>query len=222
MGVSYGARSKAGTVYTYYRCTSRADASIENCARRDVRAEELERLVWSGVEEFATAPGRVLSKLQAATSARAVGAKVALDTDKLRAVKERERERVITWARQGRITEEELDAQLMQLRAELAALEGERARAESARVRAEAAREQLRDAEKFLNELSWRMDNLTLEEMAAIVRRAVPREVVKPRAAGRKVVAATYRFSRPVILGTGRLPKSPLRRRGSVRRPRRL
>lgn len=205
-GVSYGNRGN-GNRYTYYRCTSRADARVENCALRDVRAEELERLVWSGVEEFATAPGRVLSKLQAAMSARAVGAKAAPDTNKLRAAKERERERVITWARQGRITEEELDAQLVQLRGELAALEGERARAESARARTDAAREQLRDAERFLNELSRRMDNLTPEEMAAIVRRAVPRVVVKPRADGRKVVSATYRFSRPVILGTGPLPK---------------
>ena len=44
------------------------------------------------------------------------------DTERPRAAKERERERVITWARQGRITEEELDAQLLQLRGELAAL----------------------------------------------------------------------------------------------------
>lgn len=141
--------------------------------------------------------------------ARAAGSKTGPDTNKLRATKERERERVITWARQGRITEEELDAQLMQLRTELAVLEGERARAESGRARADAAREQLRDAEKFLNELSRRVTDLTPEEMAAIVRRAVPRVVVKPRADGRKVVAATYRFSRPVILGTGPPPESP-------------
>lgn len=42
--------------------------------------------------------------------------------DKALAAKRREEERVITWARQGRITEEQLDAQLAQPRAEVAAL----------------------------------------------------------------------------------------------------
>jgi site-specific DNA recombinase len=205
-GVSYGHRHN-GQRYTYYRCTSRADARVENCALRDVRAEELERVVWSGVEGFAASPGKVLTKLRAAMAANSGAGKITPDADKLRAAKERERERVITWARQGRITEEELDGQLLQLRAELAALESERARTESARSQTDALREQLRDAEAFLNELSWRVHDLTREEMAAILRRAVPRVVVKPRADGRKVVAATYRFGPPVTIGTVPLPR---------------
>lgn len=204
-GVSYGHRGN-GQTYTYYRCTSRADARVENCALRDVRADELERVVWSGVEGFAASPGKVLSKLRAAMAANAGAGKAAPDADKLRVAKERER--VITWARQGRITEEELDAQLLQLRGELAALEGERARIKSARAQTDATREQLRDAETFLDELSRRVNDLTREEMAAIVRRAVPRVVVKPRADGRKIVAATYRFAPPVIIGTVPPPKS--------------
>jgi site-specific DNA recombinase len=207
-GVSYGHKSN-GQTYTYYRCTSRADARVENCALRDVRADELERVVWSGVASFATSPGKVVSKLRMAMTASAGADKAAPDTAKLRAAKERERERVITWARQGRITEEELDAQLLQLRGELAALESEGARIKSARAQSEAMREHIRDAEAFLNELSRRVNDLTPEGMAAIVRRAVPRVVVKPRADGRKVVTATYRFAPPVILGTAPLRESP-------------
>ena len=129
------------------------------------------------------------------------------DTAKMRAAKERER--VITWARQGRITEEELDAQLLQLRGELAALESEGARIKSAHAQTEAIREYIHDAEAFLNELSRRVNDLTPEGMAAIVRRAVPRVVVKPRADGRKLVTATYRFAPPVILGTDPLRAAP-------------
>lgn len=207
-GVSYG-HGHNGQRYTYYRCTSRADARVENCALRDVRAEELESVVWSGVAAFAASPGKVVSKLRAAMSANVSEGKVARDVEKLLAVKGRERERVITWARQGRITEEELDAQLLQLRAESAALEDERASIESARTRTDDVREQLLEAETFLEEISRRLYDLTREEMAAIVRRAVPRVVVKPRADGRKVVAATYRFAPPVTLGTVPPPESP-------------
>ena len=112
------------------------------------------------------------------------------------AAKTCEEERVITWARQGRITEAQLDSQLAQLRAGAAALEAGRARAESSRAQAEAARGQLRDAEGFLEELARRLGELTREEMAAVVRRAVPRVVVSPRGDGRQVARATFRFAR--------------------------
>ncbi|MCA1594694.1 MAG: recombinase family protein, partial [Acidobacteria bacterium] len=44
--------------HQYYRCTSRSDAHVENCALKDVRADGVERLVWSGIESFAHAPGK--------------------------------------------------------------------------------------------------------------------------------------------------------------------
>jgi site-specific DNA recombinase len=195
-GVSYQGK------YTYYRCTSRADRAAPNCALRDVRAEELERKVWEGIERFAASPGKVLSKIRAAMAAGPGVRRDTPDLEKMLAAKRREEERVITWARQGRITEAQLDAQLAQLRGELASLEGERARAECSQAQVKAAREQLRDAEGFLEELTRRLCELTREEMAAIVRRAVPRVTVSPRSDGRKVARATYRFGPPVIPGT--------------------
>jgi len=87
-----------GQRYFYYRCTSRADARVENCALRDVRAEDLERLVWSGVESFAASPGGMLSKLRAAMRAESkTGPASARDVEKL--LEAKRRERVITWAR---------------------------------------------------------------------------------------------------------------------------
>ena len=202
-GVSYAGR------YTYYRCTSRSDRSVANCALRDVRAEDLERKVWGGIERFAAAPGGVLSKIRAAMAGGSRARRDAPAYEKMLAAKRREEERVITWARQGRISEGQLDAQLAQLRSEVAALEVERAGAEWSRTQAEAARAYLRDAESFLEEIARRLRELTREEMAAVVRRAVPRVVVSPRADGRKVARATFRFAPPVILGTDPLPESP-------------
>jgi site-specific DNA recombinase len=214
-GVSYQRK------YTYYRCTSRAERNVPNCALRDVGAERLERKVWEGIERFAASPGRVLSKIREAMAAGSGASRPAPDFEKALTAKRREEERVITWARQGRITEEQLDAQLAQLRAEVVALEVERAGAEWSRAQTEAAREYLRDAEGFLEELARRLHELTREEMAAIVRRAVSRVIVLPRGDGRKVARATYRFAPPVILGTDLLRAVPSRRRGSARRRRR-
>ena len=91
-------RRVVGQRYFYYRCTSRADARVENCALRDVRAEDLERLVWSGVESFAASPGGMLSKLRAAMRAESkTGPASARDVEKL--LEAKRRERVITWAR---------------------------------------------------------------------------------------------------------------------------
>jgi site-specific DNA recombinase len=200
-----------GREYLYYRCTSRADRSVPNCALRDVKGEELERLVWSGVVSLATSPGGLVSKLRAAmsgTAAAASGRSLSRDAQRQLEAKGRERERVITWARQGRISEEELDAQLAGLAQEVAGLEAESKRLESSHVGLEEARARLADAESFLGELAVRVHTLTREEMAAVVRRAVPRVVVSPREDGRKVVAATYRLVAPVTLGTGPPPES--------------
>ncbi len=195
--------------HQYYRCTSRADAHVENCALKDVRADEVERLVWSGIESFAHAPGKTLSKVRAALArndGKRGGGSDARDFDKLIAAKLRERERVICWARQERITETELDAQLAQVRAELASLNAERVRVEQEREKSESSHEQLKDAESFLDEIARRLTELSPDERAAIVRRAVPRVTVTPRAGdGRKIVRATYLLSPPVIFATDRL-----------------
>jgi predicted nuclease with TOPRIM domain len=167
-----------------------------------VRANDLERLVWSGIEGFVASPGKVLSRLGAALSSRADASKPLRDISKRLDAKQRERDRVIAWARQGRITEGELDAQLPQLRVELSALEGALARAEADRARSESATARLEDAEEFLDELARRIQNLTREEMGAILRRTVPRVKVTPRADGRRAVFVTYRFASPAVIAS--------------------
>ena len=70
--------------------------------------------MWSGVERIALSPGKVLSKIRAAMEARGGGQAEGRDASRLLAVKARERERLITLARKGIITEDELAAQLSQ------------------------------------------------------------------------------------------------------------
>jgi site-specific DNA recombinase len=112
----------------YYQCNYRADADIPNCGNRRVRADELERLIWEDIARFAESPGKVVGLLSKARSARTKGGEgaAASRVERQIAARRRERERVITWARQERITAEEMDAQLAQLRSEIVALEGER------------------------------------------------------------------------------------------------
>ncbi|MDT5293158.1 MAG: hypothetical protein QOJ76_38 [Acidobacteriota bacterium] len=67
--------------------------------------------MWEGIERFVASPGKVLSKIRAAMAAGSGVRRDAPDPAKMLAAKRREEERVITWARQGRITEAQLDAQ---------------------------------------------------------------------------------------------------------------
>jgi site-specific DNA recombinase len=156
----------------YYQCNSRADADIPNCGNRRVRADELERLIWEDIARFAESPGKVVGLLSKARSARTKGGEgaAASRVERQIAARRRERERVITWARQERITAEEMDAQLAQLRSEIVALEGERERAEDAKKASESVSERLRDAEAFLDELALRVGSLQGEKRAKVVR----------------------------------------------------
>ncbi|PYS93976.1 MAG: hypothetical protein DMF64_03025 [Acidobacteria bacterium] len=181
----------------YYQCNSRAEHCVPNCGNRRVRAADLEHLVWEEIARFATNPGKVLGKLRQARAPRGGAEVEPRRIEQHLAAKQRERARVITWARQGMITEEELDTQLVQLRAEVATLEAESARIGAAQAAARSARERLADVETFLESLAARVDALTDEERAQVVRQLVPRVVITPRADGRVKVAATYAFAPP-------------------------
>ncbi|MCA1632018.1 MAG: recombinase zinc beta ribbon domain-containing protein, partial [Acidobacteria bacterium] len=207
-GRTYTGVSQQGRWF-YYQCKSHYTVGRPNCGNRRVRAAELERLVWAEIERFALEPGKVLRKIQ---RARAPGAPPEASAHRLEqrlAAKQRERARVITWAREGRITEGELDAQLAQLRAEVAALESERARSEGAARAASEVRSRLADAEAFFKELAGRIGELTDEQRARIVRQLVPRVLLKPRADGRVSAVATYLFAPPSITATAPLRASP-------------
>ena len=170
-----------------------------------MRAAELERLVWGEIERFAQSPGKVLRKIQQARGAAAPAEGAARRFERRLQAKQRERARVIKWAREGRITEEELDTQLVQLRAEVAGLEQERVRLEGATRAATVARARLADAEAFFDELSGRLGALSAEQRVQIVRQLVPRVLLTPRGDGRVRVSATYAFAPPSIIATAPL-----------------
>ena len=192
----------------YYQCTSHYQTGAPNCGNRRVRARELERLVWDEIVLFTENPGKVLRKIQRARAATVPGAEAARRLERQFQAKQSERLRVIKWAREGRITEDELDAQLAQLRAEVTALEQEQARLAGAQRAATAARARLVDAEVFFNELASRIDALSAEQRATVVRQLVPRVLLVPREDGRVSVTATYAFAPPSIIATAPLRAS--------------
>src|SRR5205085_3219855 len=141
--------------------------------------------------------GQVLKQIGRARAALLPIAETTRQLERQLQAKQHERARVITWAREGRITEEELDAQLVPLRAEIGGLEQERTRRSETARSAEVARARLADAEAFFDELAGRLDSLSDDERAAVVRQLVPRVLLIPRGDGRVKVSATYAFAPP-------------------------
>ncbi|MFL6211175.1 MAG: recombinase family protein, partial [Pyrinomonadaceae bacterium] len=179
----------------YYQCNSRVGRNMPNCANRRLNATRIESLVWHEIVRFALNPGNILEKLTAKLATQTTTSDAAARIQKQLRAKGRERERVITWARQGRLTEDELDRQLVALRAEAATLEGELARLEATRASRAAARAGLADAEAMLERIAQRLSNLTEAEKAESVRQLVRGVLVNPRPDGRITVKATYVFS---------------------------
>lgn len=192
----------------YYQCTSHYKTGTPSCGSRRVKARELERLVWREIERFAENPGKVLRKIQRARAALVPSAETTRQLERQLQAKQRERVRVLTWAREGPITEDEMDAQLVHLRAEIAGLEQERARRLEMARTVEQSRARLADAEAFFDELAGRLASLSDDERAAVVRQLVPRVLLVPRSDGRVKVSATYAFGPPAIIATGQLRAS--------------
>ena len=179
-----------------------------NCGNRRIKARELERLIWHEIVRFAENPGKVLRQIQRARAALLPSAETTRQLERQLQAKQRERARVITWAREGRIMEDEMDAQLVTLRAEIAGLEQERTRRIDVARSAELARARLTDAEAFFDELAGRLEALSDEERATVVRQLVPRVLLVPRGDGRVKVSATYAFAPPSITDTAPLRAS--------------
>jgi hypothetical protein len=109
-----------GHEYHYYACTSRNHFGIvpENCASY-VRMEKIDNEVWDKVWITISEPGKFEEALQARVAelqAEEINAEgkieqltAALDDLNM------ERQRVITWARKKKITEDDLDTQLLTL-----------------------------------------------------------------------------------------------------------
>jgi site-specific DNA recombinase len=186
-GKSYTGSGRRGGLF-YYQCTSRVQGRYEkHCGNLMARADHLEREVLQEVRNLINAPDELLREITIALGEQEEQPKkdTVRDLAHLIRAKEREQERVITWARQGRITDDEMDAQLLMLREEVAALEGERECQERARREALGTRERLLAIEDFLQNLARRVDELPPEEMAEVVRHFVSKIVVTPRETGR-------------------------------------
>lgn len=168
----------------YYQCTSRVTGRYEkHCGNLMARADHLEREVLAEITNLLHAPDDLLQEISAALSERAAlpEADATSELQKHLAAKQAERARVIYWARTGRITDEEMDAQLLMLRGETATLEAERDRLERQRQAHVTAQERLHGIEEFLSELAERVDQVSQEEMAGVIRHFVSRIVISPR-----------------------------------------
>ncbi|HEY0003762.1 MAG TPA: recombinase family protein [Pyrinomonadaceae bacterium] len=180
-GKSYTGSGGHGGFY-YYQCTSRVTTRYEkHCGNVMTRADHLEGEVLKEVTSLIHAPDALLTEIVGALSTPDETRDDSGRLSRLLAQKQLEKDRVIAWGRQGRITEGEMDAQLLMLRGEIEALEGERERVEREKRNAASARERLRTAEEFLYNLARRVDELPPAEMGEVLRHFVSRILITPR-----------------------------------------
>jgi len=182
-GKSYTGVSGEGRP-SYYQCTSRVQGRYEkHCGNMMARADHLEREVLSEIKNLLNAPDDLLQEISAALAEQEEkpDEREGRELQRLIAAKQAERNRVIGWARTGRITDEEMDAQLIMLRGEITTLESERTRMEHRREAQANVQERLHGIEQFLSEVAGRVGQVSQEEVAEVVRYFVSRIVITPR-----------------------------------------
>ena len=169
----------------YYRCefANREQVNCERCmARRSIRADELEALVWGYVKQLITEPGYFRAEVERAVNADATKNAAGLDVARtLRAELERlvlERGRVQSAFRKGLYSEDELATELENIererapllnRLELSQIEVRMHGAHSARLAA---------ADKRLASMRVAVETVNRDEQRAIIAELIQRVTV--------------------------------------------
>jgi hypothetical protein len=150
----------------------------ERCGAADVSAHLLEKGVWTAVKAFAKNPDAAIEDAQAVLRARLTGS--AARADQVRtlapdlAEKERERERVRTLYRRGKISDAEAETDLDAIASETADI---RALLDSLRVRDDLATAQ----EAYLSEIGAALLSMSekIEQIEAVGDRAAQRRMIE-------------------------------------------
>lgn len=208
VGTAY--RTRRGEPQIYYVCGGkhqlRGPFALQGkkCPSKAISGA-IEGEVWKDLERFLRNPGPVLEQL--AKRVREVsGADVGHEKrlaalDATLGAKEAERERILSLYRRGRLSDADVDRQLLQIEAEQAAAKDEADRLRADSDRAQSVARQLHDAGELLRTLNARLDEpLTWETRRQLVEHLVDGigvEVAGEGAAREAVVTVTYRFSPP-------------------------
>ena len=117
----------------YYRCGAqtgdRGAIAAERCKGKAIRAEWIEELIWKDIKAFVMDPGEVLGKLQARMTEELAATPSTEDRrqeiERVLALKETERDRVLDAYRRSLIDIEELEEHITRAKAEAAPLQDE-------------------------------------------------------------------------------------------------
>jgi len=193
----------------YYRCNGVHTPALlkggPRCTAKSVRGDQLEQQVWADVEAFLRDPGPVLERLQATLEAEAAGSndlqKKVTRLEGLLAQKSTERTRVVALYRRGRLTDNELDAQMDEigkeetaLQAQIDELRGKLGHAGTIGDTVRSAQALLAELRKRLDEpLSWELKRQLIEVLVAGIRV----ETVEEFGVKQSKTTVSYRFCQP-------------------------
>jgi hypothetical protein len=171
-----------------------------------IRGDYLEEQVWSDVEAFLRNPEPVLAKLQARLESDAKHSDQSQERitrlQSLLAEKAAERTRVVGLYRRGRLTDAEVDVELLEIGKEEAALEAQLAELGGRIAGAQPIEATINSAETLLAQLrarldepvSWELKRRLVEVLVAAVRI----DTVEEHGVKQSRTTVTYRFSQPV------------------------
>ena len=193
----------------YYRCNGAHTPAIYRatgrCLAKSVRGVDLEQQVWSDVEGFLRNPEPVLQQLHARLHSEVQDSgqtrKQVSRLEGLLTQKATERTRVVGLFRRGRLTDDELDAQMEEIRKEETALEAQLAElrnkiagADSIGMTISSAQGLLEMLVKRLDEpVTWAIKRRLIEVMVAGVRV----ETFEDGGVKQTKTTVSYRFSQP-------------------------
>jgi site-specific DNA recombinase len=165
--------SKAGRVY--YRCSNAYDAGAgKACNAKLIRAKDIEDAVWLDIVAFAKNPGRIIEIMQERikqNSKDLTPVKNEInEVEKAILDKQTARGKVLSLCARGIITDQEAETELQSLAREMEALTSRRGHLFSRMDAAQKVETETLTAQAMLDTLAERIDNLSDEEKAEVIR----------------------------------------------------
>jgi site-specific DNA recombinase len=165
--------SKAGRVY--YRCSNAYDAGAgKACNAKLIRAKDIEDAVWLDIVAFTKNPGRIIEIMQERikqNSKDLTPVKNEInEVEKAILDKQTARGKVLSLCARGIITDQEAETELQSLAREMEALTSRRGHLFSRMDAAQKVETETLTAQAMLDTLAERIDNLSDEEKAEVIR----------------------------------------------------
>jgi site-specific DNA recombinase len=193
----------------YYQCNGAHTPAIYRpngrCDAKSVRGDHLEQQVWADLQAFLRNPRPVLVQLQARLESDTKGSdqirRQVNCLESLLAEKASERNRLLGLYRRGRLSDEDLEAQMDEIAKEESAIEGQLAELRTKIASADSIGTTLTSAQALLEKLQKRLDGpVSFEQKRRLIEILVAGirvDTVETCGVKQAEITVMYRFSQP-------------------------